>query len=132
MHNIIKNSDLGLLLFRVFIGLTMAFAHGLGKVPPPEQLVSGVAAIGFPVPVLFAWAAALSELVGGILIAVGLFTRISSLSLGFTMIIAAFVVHAADPFQVKEMALLYLASCVLLIFTGAGKYSLDKLLRKKA
>ena len=132
MQNIIKNSDLGLLLFRVFIGLAMAFAHGLGKVPPPEQLVSGVAAIGFPVPVLFAWAAALSELVGGILIAVGLFTRISSLSLGFTMIIAAFVVHAADPFQVKEMALLYLASCVLLIFTGAGKYSLDKLLRKKA
>lgn len=132
MLNIIRNADLGLLLFRLFIGLAMAFAHGLGKVPPPEQFVSGVAAIGFPLPVLFAWGAALSELIGGIFIAAGIFTRISALFLGFTMVIAGFVVHAADPFQVKEMSLLYLAACVLLIFTGGGKYSLDKILRKKA
>lgn len=132
MLNIIKNADFGLLLFRLFIGLTMAIAHGLGKIPPTEQLVAGVAAIGFPLPVLFAWAAALSELVGGAFIAVGLMTRLSSLFLGFTMAVAGFVVHAADPFQVKEMSLLYLAACVLLIFTGAGKYSLDKLIRKKA
>lgn len=131
MNKLIHNPDLGILLFRLFIGLAMAFAHGLGKMPPPDRLVEGVTAMGFPMPIVFAWCAALSEFIGGILIATGLFTRLSALALGFTMAVAAFVAHAADPFNNKEMALLYLFSCVLLIFTGAGKYSLDKIIRKK-
>src|SRR5690606_31934164 len=112
-------------------GLSMAFAHGLGKLPPPEQLVQGVASMGFPAAGVFAWLAGLSEFAGGLLIAVGLFTRHSALFLGFTMATAGFVAHSADPFQRKELAFLYLASCVLLFFTGAGKYSLDRIIRKK-
>jgi putative oxidoreductase len=131
MAKIFYQADLGLLLFRLFIGLVMAFAHGLGKLPPNEQLIGGVAALGFPIPVLFAWMAALSEFLGGLLIAAGLFTRHAALFLGFTMFVAAFGAHAQDPFQNKEMALLYLISCVLLVFCGAGKYSLDRSLRKK-
>lgn len=130
MKKIFNNPDIGLLLFRLFAGLAMAYAHGLGKVPPPEQLVAGVAAMGFPLPILFAWSAALSELVGGALIAVGLFTRWAAAFLGFTMAVAGFVVHAADPFNVKELAFFYLAACILLVFTGAGKYSLDKVLKR--
>lgn len=132
MKKFIHNSDLGLLLFRLFVGLTMAIAHGYGKLPPSEQLIQGVAGMGFPMPVVFAWAAALAEFLGGIAIAIGLFTRFSALSLGFTMAMAAFIVHAQDAFQVKELAFFYLASCVLLIFTGAGKYSVDKILCKKS
>ncbi|MFP5519168.1 MAG: DoxX family protein [Bdellovibrionia bacterium] len=126
----LQNKDFGILIFRLFVGFAMAFAHGLGKVPPGEQLIGGVTAMGFPLPVVFAWAAALSELVGGVLIGFGLFTRLSSLALGFTMAVAAFLVHAADPFQQKELAFFYLVSCIMLIFTGAGKYSLDKVIRK--
>lgn len=131
MNKLINNPDLGLLIFRVFIGLSMAIAHGLGKVPPPDMLIDGVAGMGFPLPVVFAWGAALSELIGGLLIAVGLFTRPAALSLGFTMAIAAFVAHSADPFDKKEMALLYLVACVLLFFQGAGRFSLDRIFRKK-
>jgi len=125
-----NNPDLGLLLFRLFIGLTMALAHGLGKTPPPEQLIEGVAKMGFPMAIVFAWAASLSELLGGLCIAVGLYTRQASAFLGFTMAVAAFRAHGADPFQMKEMSLLYLAACVLFLFHGAGKYSLDKMIRK--
>lgn len=131
MNKLINSPDLGLLVFRVFIGLAMAFAHGIGKVPPPDMLINGVAGMGFPLPIVFAWAAALSELIGGLLIAAGLFTRPAALSLGFTMVIAAFVAHAADPFEKKEMALLYLVACVLLFFQGAGRFSLDRIIRKK-
>ncbi len=92
-------------------------------------MINGVTAMGFPLPVLFAWAASLSEFAGGLTIAAGLFTRASALFLGFTMTIAAFVAHAADPFAKKEMALLYLAACTLIFFCGAGKYSLDKKIR---
>lgn len=125
-----NNPDLGLLLFRLFIGLTMALAHGLGKTPPPEQLIDGVANMGFPMAIVFAWAASLSELLGGLCIAAGLYTRQASAFLGFTMAVAAFGAHGADPFKMKEMSLLYLAACVLLLFHGAGKYSLDKMIRK--
>lgn len=40
------------------------------------------------------------------------------------MAVAAFGAHGADPFKMKEMSLLYLAACVLLLFHGAGKYCL--------
>lgn len=134
MNDFIKkcnNPDVGLLIFRLSIGGIMAFAHGLGKVPPSEQFVMGVESLGFPLPLVFAWAAALSELVGGLLILSGFFTRYAAAFLGFTMAVAAFKAHAADPFNVKEMAILYLTACVLLFFQGAGKYSLDSLFRKK-
>jgi putative oxidoreductase len=126
----LNQPDLGLLLFRVFIGAAMAFAHGLGKLPPSEQLVQGVTAMGFPQPELFAWAASLSEFAGGLLIVIGLLTRPAALFLGVTMFVAAFVAHANDTFQQKEMALLYLFSCVLLLFCGPGKFSADRLIRR--
>lgn len=131
MKKIVLNSDVGLLIFRITIGFSMAFAHGLGKLPPPEQLVMGVGAMGFPFPIFFAWSVALSEFAGGLLIGVGLFSRYAAFFLGFTMAVAAFVAHAADPFAKKEIALLYLASCILVLFHGAGKFSLDYILRKK-
>lgn len=125
------NPDLGLLVFRLFVGLAMALAHGLAKTPPPDRMIEGLTGMGFPMPLFFAWCAALAELVGGLFIAAGLLTRLSALALGFTMAIAGFVAHANDPFQSKELAFMYLASCVLLIFTGAGKYSLDKIICRK-
>ncbi len=126
-----RNSDLGLLIFRLFVGLAMALAHGLGKLPPPERLVEGLTSMGLPMPGIMSWVVALAEFGGGLLIAVGLCTRFAAAILGFTMLVAGFVVHAADPFSVKELAFFYLAACVLLIFTGAGKYSLDSKVCKK-
>lgn len=127
----VRNPDVGLLIFRLCIGLTMAFSHGLGKIPPMQQLVDGVGAMGFPFPIFFAWVVALTEFVGALFIAAGLFTRISALFLAVTMAVAFFIVHGADPFNVKELAFLFLASSVLLIFTGAGKYGLDRFVCKK-
>jgi len=42
------------------------------------------------------------------------------------MSVAAFMVHAADPFSQKELALLYLLAFLMVVFVGPGKYSLDK------
>ena len=131
MKNFLYNSDLGNFLFRLFVGLSMALAHGLGKVPPSDKFIEGVEGLGFPLPLAFAWGAGLTELLGGLLIASGLFTRWSALFLGFTMAVAAFGRHASDPFNVKEMALLYFFASVLIALQGAGKYSLDRIVRKK-
>ena len=63
------------------------------------------------------------------LIILGLFTRLATIPLMIGMIVAAFIIHGNDPFAVKELSLFYLSLYVGLIFTGAGKYSLDYLLR---
>lgn len=122
--------NMGLLIFRLYVGVTMAFSHGLGKLPPSPQLTGWLASMGMPAPEILAWAAALAEFGGGLFIALGLMTRLSTVALGFTMAVAGFIAHAADPFAKKEMAFLYLASCVLLWCVGAGKFSIDRMIKK--
>ncbi len=117
----------GLLALRLLAGLALALAHGVGKVPPSERFIAGVAELGFPLPVFFAWAAGFSELVGGILVAVGLFTRPAAFMILITMLVAAFRRHAPDPFADKEKALLYAAIALALLCLGGGRLALDAL-----
>ncbi len=125
--------NLGLAILRVLMGLGIAW-HGFGKIFTEgrmEGFTEGVSEMGFPMPVIFAWAAALSEFLGGILMAAGLLTRWAALFVFATMGVAAFIHHADDPFDVTEKALLYWAASLSIIFLGAGRFSLDYLLRKK-
>ncbi len=122
-------ADLGFAVLRVTAGLMMAIAHGFQKTPPPEPFVDSVEAMGFPVPIVFAWAAALSESLGGLLLAAGLFTRPAALFIFGTMCVAGFVRHADDPFGEKELAFLYAAVMFAFMLAGSGRYSLDGLVR---
>src|SRR5262245_13710552 len=92
-------ADLALLLLRL-AGLGLALAHGWGKIErfatgQGGRLVESVAKLGFPQPELFAWAAALSEFVGGLLVTLGLGTRVAAGFAAFTMGVAAFARHHA-------------------------------------
>lgn len=124
-------SNIALMISRVTTGLTMAFAHGLAKVPPADGFIGGVSEMGFPLPGLFAWVAGLSEFLGGILLALGFLTRPAALAIGFTMVVAAFIAHAGDPFSKMEMALLYLTLCVLFLGLGGGRFSVDGWLARR-
>ena len=120
-----KLMDFGLLVLRLGFGLGIAY-HGYGKVFGGwmEKFISGVAEMGFPAPVFFAWAAALSEFAGGLLIAAGIFTRPAAYFVAVTMIVAAFGRHGADPFEKKELALAFLFASLALALTGPGRFSL--------
>ena len=104
-------------------------AHGVSKIPPPEGLVNRAGEIGFPVPVVFAWAAAFSEFVGGAFLALGFLTRVSSFFIACTMLTALIGVHRADPFGTQEKAFLYLFIALAFMFKGAGDWSIDRYLR---
>lgn len=123
-------ANLGLTLLRVFAGLAMAFGHGLGKLPPGQGLIDRASQIGFPMPVAFAWAAGLSEFLGGIFLAIGLFTRVSGFFIGAVMLTALLGVHAADPFAQQEKAFLFLFIAIAFMLKGAGDWSIDTFLRK--
>ena len=71
-----------------------------------------------------------SEFICSILIGLGLFTRIATIPLIITMLVAAFIMHGADPFARKELALMYMLIYITLLVFGGGKYSVDKLFYK--
>ena len=121
-------TDLSFLLMRLVFGLSMAIAHGIGKVPPSDGFIGFVGKLGFPAPEFFAWAAGLAELVGGVFIALGLMTRVSGFFLLQTMLVAVFLAHGDDPFSKMEKGILFATFSLTLMGTGAGRFSLDKLL----
>lgn len=123
-------ANAGITILRIFAGAALAFGHGFGKLPPSDGLIERTGSMGFPIPVLFAWAAALSEFVGGLLLALGLLTRVSSFFIAFTMVVAVFGVHLNDPFGRKELGLMYLVVALMFLFKGAGDWSIDALIRK--
>lgn len=129
--------SIGLLWLRVLMGVGMTY-HGYGKIFGGGKFAEGVNNLvgfaqskGFPLPHFFAWLAALSEFLGGILIVIGFGTRISAFFVFVTMTVAAFIAHANDPFKVKELALAYWTIAGTLILTGSGTFSLDCIIWKK-
>lgn len=126
----ITPADLGMALLRVFAGVALALSHGLGKLPPSERFIAGVAELGFPAAPLFAWSAGLAETAGGLLLAVGLLTRPAAFFVFFTMMVAALGRHAGDPFGERELPLLFGFVALQFLLAGPGRLSLDALLRR--
>ena len=116
-----------ILLLRLFVG-AMMLTHGMTK------LMNFAALSGsFPDPIGIGSApsltlALLAEAGCSILIMAGFLTRLATLPLIVNMLVAAFVAHGGDPFQVKELAIMYLGIYVVLLLTGAGRFSVDYLL----
>jgi putative oxidoreductase len=126
-----RRLDLGLLLLRVVAGLALALAHGIDKLPPTDRFVAGVVEMGFPAPVLFAWAAGIAEFAGGLLLALGLFTRPAAFLIAVTMAVATFVRQAGDPFTEREAAVLHGSIALLYLVAGPGRLSLDAMFGRR-
>ncbi|MBC6415089.1 MAG: DoxX family protein [Bdellovibrionales bacterium] len=124
--------DYSFLFVRVTTGLTMLFAHGIGKMTNFSKIAEN-----FPDPFGFLGSnlslglVVVSEVFGSLLLAMGLLTRWASFSLLFTMLVAAFVIHLKDPFSTKELAFTYALLFFYFTFAGGGKYSLDALIKNK-
>jgi putative oxidoreductase len=122
-----RTFDWGIAVLRLGFGLILALNHGLGKMMALGKFVEGVAAGGMPIPWVLGPAAALSEFLGGLLVAVGLFARPAALFVATTMLVAVLHVHAADPFAKKELALTYAIAALAVLVAGPGKLSIDGL-----
>lgn len=127
----LRATDYGLLFLRIGIAGLM-LSHGLPKL----FLLFGSTEIEFADPIGIGESATLSlavftEVICSILIGIGLATRLASLAIVLTMGVAFFVVHSNDPFQTKELALVYLVVYAFITITGSGKYALDHYFLKK-
>lgn len=141
MKNILKNTihpikyaesvHLLLLLLRLIVGVFM-LTHGIGKL----QSFFGNGPIQFHDPLgvgatTSLFLAVFAEVFCSILLILGLLTRLATIPILFTMMIAAFVIHFQDGFGKQELPLLYAAIYITITVLGAGKYSLDYILLKR-
>lgn len=122
------NGDLAILILRLLFGALFVY-YGMSKINM-YSAISGVFPnyLGIGGPGTFC-VVITAELGGGLLILLGLFTRLAVIPVFITMVVAFFVAHANDPFDVKQIALVYMILCPVIFLLGSGKYSLDKVIK---
>ncbi len=132
-----KLFDLTWLFFRFQLGASIALGAGLPKIDgsggSPDWFITQVQGLGFTYPTPGFWAAAASwgEFLGGILIALGLFTRLASLQLAFQFLIIAFVWYDhPNPITGMYYQNLLFWSFLLVTIGGGGRYSIDQMILK--
>ena len=123
-----KSPDYGLLILRVAVGFSMLLLHGRGKMlnfSATVEKMNGL--LGLPGNVN-AGLAVFAEVVCSALLIAGLFTRFAALMLSLTMGTAFFIVHKSALVGEGngELAMVYLLAYVTLLFTGAGKHTVDR------
>lgn len=124
-----KSTDVGLLILRIFTGLALLTLHGWGKLPPKPGFVGMVGGLGFPAPELFAWFATFAEVGGALLVALGLLTRPAALLLVGHFAFVVLLAHAGESIKDRELPLFFFTVALTLLFSGAGRYSVDGALR---
>ena len=91
--------------------------------------------IGIPLPTLNAYMAVTTEIVGVVLLTLGLFIRVISVPLMVVMVVAITMIHLSNGFSAGdngfEIPLYYLLFLFIFASHGAGKFSLDYFLFEK-
>lgn len=122
--------DTALLLVRITVSC-LIMTHGLQKL----TMLLGPDPVDFPDPIGLGAVTSLllaifAEVVCSFLIILGVATKLSCIPLIVTMLIIIFNVHHTDPFEAKELPVLYLLVFVVFFVTGAGKFSVDYLIKR--
>lgn len=124
----------GVAVLRVVVGIVFLvhggqklFIWGFGNV------AGFLGQVGIPAPMLAAVVVTLVELLGGLALLLGLFTRWAAIPLAIHMAVAILAVHLPAGFFLPngyEFALTLLAANVALVLLGSGEASVDRLLTK--
>lgn len=127
---------LSLFLARIATGGLMFYLHGWSKLLAGpnrwERLGNTITNfIGLDVlSIPLGFMASFAESIAALLILIGLFTRPASFLLTFTMLVAVFK-KLPNGLKGAELPLLFLTLSVIIMLSGAGKYSIDNYLLNK-
>src|ERR671938_922781 len=124
------------LILRVMAGIIMA-AHGWQKLIEfgPANFCRLLADLGVPLPVFMGYVVTFVEFIGGILLIVGLLSRLAALILAIEMVFTTLLVKVHVGFIAPqgsgasaELDLLLLAAFLTILLAGPGRLALDELL----
>ena len=135
-----KSPDFALLALRIVLGGSMLVLHGWKKAElymgwgswSGKEIARKARIAEFPDPLHLSsqWSllsAGLVEVVCSVLLIVGFCSRFAALGLAFTMGVAFFMAHQRILSGEKsgELAMIYLAGFIVLLFSGPGRFSFD-------
>jgi len=122
----------GLVLLRVITGLLMAY-HGLEVFKPAimKGYTEWDVIKNLPAPLFMVYLGKGLELITGVCLAVGLFTRIAALFMFIDMIFICFKVGNGKFYYEDQHPFLFAMLSLVFFFTGPVKYGLDNYLFKK-
>lgn len=128
--------DAGLLAMRAMVGVVFFF-HGSQKLfawfggPGMHGTADFMATMGIPLPHVSAVLVGATEFFGGLALLVGLATRLVTVPMIFSMLVAVFVVHR-HAFSAQQGGMEYPLTLAVVLFglglTGAGRFSVTALL----
>jgi putative oxidoreductase len=128
--------NIGLTILRVVVGAIFV-AHGAQKifVFGFDGGAGAFGQMGIPMDSVLGPFVALVEFFGGLALIAGLLTRLASFGLLSTMVVAILQVHLPNGFFAPkgvEFPLSLVASTLMLVITGGGRFALDSLFVRKA
>jgi putative oxidoreductase len=125
--------DGGIALVRITVGLLMTY-HGWEVFDQEKMTGYGkwLTDLHFFSPVLMAYLGKGTELVTGILLTLGLFTRLAVIPLAITMLSIIFGMGKGRILMEDQHPFLFVLLALVFFFTGPGKWSLDGLMYRKS
>lgn len=126
--------DIPLLLIRLILAYGF-YNPAMMKIKDVPAIIEWFKGSEMPMPVLNAYLVTYTEFFGFIFLAVGFATRLISIPLIITMIVAIKVAHWENGFNASdngyEIPLYYLIMLIALLFMGPGRISIDYLIDRK-
>jgi putative oxidoreductase len=126
--------DLPLFFFRLILAIGF-FTPAMMKWKNIGGIAEWFGSMGIPMPTINAYLAASTEMAAVILLPLGLATRLISIPLMITMVVAIVTVHIGNGFNAGdngyEIPLYYMLMLLSLLISGAGKFSLDHIILQR-
>lgn len=129
-----RHSALGVPLYRLFLGATLVYGTQDNVFSRERMLEFSefLATSGFPAPLFNAHLSAWAQFICGLLIAAGAVTRPAAGVMAINFAVALWMVHRSLPFSANIAPLAMFFGSLLLMFHGAGPYSVDAAMKRRA
>ncbi|MFI5154719.1 MAG: DoxX family protein [Chitinophagales bacterium] len=122
----------GLAMIRILVGIFM-FYHGLEVFDPAKmkEYATWAPTKNFSFPLFLAYMGKIAELIGGLLLGLGLYTRLGILILIIPMLYIAFLIGNGKIWYDDQYPFLFVLLAMVFFFNGPGAWSIDKMRNKR-
>lgn len=123
-----KNKDIGVLLFRLFIGIRLLYGvlDNILVQARMQEFAAFLKAHFFPYPLIAAQVSVYAQALAGLMIILGFKIRWAAVLMVINFLVAIIMVHWGQTIEEMTPALAMLFAAILFLFIGAGRYSVDR------
>lgn len=120
-----KMKDIGLLALRIAVGIIF-IKHGWDKWQDMAGTMRFFDNLGIPLAGIAAYVVGTVELIGGLMVLLGIYVKEAAKFLATVMIVALLTAHVKMPWASTELPIALLGGTLALVGLGAGSWRLAK------